>query len=124
MNLVNTIKNFYRRPMRKGAMLDWNEAKTHYFLVTLSIGLILLFSISAYWDEDPLSMLAVVSWSLSGLFLFFLTLFVAGLYGYHHRDSIDPQDEVPIDLSKAYLGGLLAAIFAPIVRAIIDYFGG
>lgn len=126
MNLINTIKNFYRRPMRKGAMLDRSEAKTIYFSAFLSIGLFLIFSISAYFmgQSEPFTTLVIATWSFSVFILFGLTVQGAMLYGYHCRDQIDPENEVPIDLSKAYLGGLLAAIFAPIVHAIINYFGG
>ena len=53
-----------------------------------------------------------------------MTIFCAVIYGYHHRDEIDPGDETQVDLSKAVWGGVFAAVLAPIIRWLIDYFGG
>lgn len=116
------IRRIYGRPIRKGAMISWNEAKKFYWMITGSMLLLLIFSVSALMEDNPLGNEALIFWSFSGLFFFCLTIFFAILYGYKHRHKIDPGAEEPIDLSKAYLGGIIAMILAPIVRLLLSYF--
>lgn len=124
---LDKIRGFYARPMRKGAMLSWSEAKTFYFQIAGTILLVCVFSYSAVLErqeQDSSSFLVFACWSIVASSVFAATIFAAIVYGYHHRQDIDPGVEARIDLSRAYLGGALAAILAPIVHLVIDYFTG
>jgi len=124
---LDKIRSFYARPMRKGAMLTWREAKTYYYQIVGALLFGCLFSYSAILergDQNPSDFLVYACWSIVACSLFAATIFIAIVYGYHHRRDIDPGDEMRIDLSRAYLGGALAAILAPIVHLVIDYFAG
>ncbi len=124
--IFSAIRRYYGMPMRRGAMMTWPEAKVAYFYLVTGIFLTILFTLILATTEDGQfsSFRTAATWSLVALFAFGITIFTAVIYGYHHRHDIDPGDEKPIDLSQAYLGGVLAAILGPIVKLIISLFGG
>jgi len=122
---LEKIGGFYAIPMRKGAMLSWSDAKTYYYQIAGTILLVCVFSFSAVLErqeQDSSSFLAFASWSTVACSVFATTIFAVIIYGYHHRHDIAPGGESRIDMSKAYLGSALAAILAPIVHLMIDYF--
>lgn len=122
---LDKIGDFYAIPMPKGAMLSWSEAKTYYYQIAGTILLVCVFSYSAVLErqqQDSSSFLAFASWPIVACSVSATIIFAAIVYGYHHRHDIAPSDESRIDLSKAYLGSALAAILAPIVHLMIDYF--
>lgn len=110
--------------MRKGAMMSWRETRTLYWLAPMIGGLTILFGYNAYYEDDRFGFRAILGWSLVGLFVYGQTIYAALIYGYHHRDQIDPGDEAQMDFSKAYLGGVMAVILSPIFHLLISYFDG
>ena len=120
------IKRYYRIPMRKGALMSKSDVKNVYFLLIISIALAVMFafSLSAAERSEANDFWTLVCWFLVVLFSFATTIYVSCLYGYYHRHDIDTGDATQVDLSKAYLGGVLAAIIAPFARWLIGLFGG
>lgn len=73
-------------------------------------------------EQDSSNFLVSARWSIPACSAFTVTVFAAIVYGYHYRRDIDPGLESRIDMSRAYHGGALVAILAPIVHLMIDCF--
>jgi hypothetical protein len=75
-----------------------------------------------YW-EKPWSCHWSLGWGLAIFYCVLLTTVPAALYGYWHRNTIDPGGVKSVDLSKAYLGVVFAAFLTPVARPLFDYLG-
>ncbi len=125
-NIIDGVKRYYRMPMRRGALMSRGEVRAAYLYLCFSIALVLMFAMSlgAAEREGTSGFWTLVCWSLVVLFGFATTIYASSIYGYHHRHEIETDGETPVDLSRAYLGGVIAAIAAPILRWVISLFGG
>ncbi len=124
-DIFGAIRRYYGMPMRRGPMMTRQQIKAAYLYMAIGIVLAVMFTVSLATAQDGQEngFWTAVAWSLVALFTFGVTVFTSVIYGYHHRHDIDTGDEEPVDLSQAYLGGVLAAILAPISRWLFDYSG-
>ncbi len=114
------LYRIYGRPIRKGAMMSWDEAKRAYLIAVATSILVAVFFIGFLYKG--LALTDTIHLVLVGFLGFCCTAIIATIWGYHHRDEVIVGDEVPMDSNGVYWGAAAGALAPVIYRWIESFF--